>query len=83
LFVVIHFARPAGFFTLCSSGIGGGTGSPEILVTALNRHWSKQVPHLTHLLWSMIWILPTAPSIAFTGQFLEQSVQAMHFDGSM
>ena len=36
---------------LCSSGIEGGTGSPEILSTAPKRggQTSKQVPHLIHL----------------------------------
>jgi len=38
---------------LSSSGIGGGTGSPEICFTALKRggQASKQVPHFTHFSW--------------------------------
>ena len=78
-----QFALAIGFFILCSSGIGGGTGSPEIFVTALNLQLSKQVPHLTHLDWSIMWIFPTAPSIALVGQLRAHSVQAMHFAGSI
>lgn len=41
--------------SLSSSGIGGGTGSPEILSTAPKRggQASKQVPHFMHLSWSI------------------------------
>ena len=40
---------------LASSGTGGGTGSPESLLTALNRvgQTSKQVPQFVHFPWSM------------------------------
>jgi hypothetical protein len=45
-----HFSFPFLMIALCSSGIGGGTGVPEILVTAPKRggQASKQVPHLMH-----------------------------------
>jgi hypothetical protein len=43
------------FMILASSGIGGGTGSPEIFVAAPKRvgQTSKHVPHFVHFSWSM------------------------------
>ncbi len=67
-----HFCLLSLTIVLASSGIGGGTGSPEIFVTARNLggQTSKQVPHLVHFSWSTIWIRFLPPSIASDGHFL-------------
>src|SRR5512139_289646 len=70
---------------LFSSGRGGGTGPPEIFVTAPNRggQTSKQVPHLIHFSCSITWTWFLALSIASTGHRLAQVMQAWHFSGSI
>jgi hypothetical protein len=70
---------------LFSSGMGGGTGAPEILMTASKRegHTSKQMPHASHFSWSMMWIVFFAPSIAPAGHSLRQIKHALHFSGSI
>jgi hypothetical protein len=50
-----HFSLAFLTIVLFSTGRGGGTGPPEIFVTARNLggQTSKQVPHFMHFSWSM------------------------------
>jgi hypothetical protein len=70
---------------LVPGGTGAGTGSPEILNTALKRsgQTSKQTPHLVHFSWSIQWTIPLSPTTADAGQLRKQIRQAVHFSGSM
>ena len=52
----------------------------------MNGIWSQvltQMPHLMHLLLSMTCTFLTSPTMASTGQLRAQSVQPLHFSGSM
>ena len=53
---ITHGRVPFLMTILWSSGMGGGTGSPETLLTASKRegHTSKQMPHASHFSWSMM-----------------------------
>ena len=69
-----HFCLLSLTIVLASSGIGGGTGSPEIFFTERKRggQTSKHVPHFVHFSWSMTWIRFLPPTIASAGHFLRQ-----------
>jgi hypothetical protein len=83
----VYFHSSLLFLTivLSSSGMGGGTCSPEICFTAPKRggQASKQVPHFMHLPWSITWIWFLSPKIASAGHLLRQIPQAWHFSGSI